>query len=233
MKKNRDKNVFVPNIVNELMSIDPLRGKEFIAIWTKGLGVGRDRTHFKDFDDYLDYRWVDVGSFLTASLVIFGMCLTIPPEEEKDFWRITRPIWVAEALTNDLQSWNKELVQTQDKTDMANSIWVLMKQYSIDIDDAKSRIRRRIRESVAEYLDSLRHLYTRNKLSPDTARLVEAMQYMHSSNLYWGNSAPRYHQDRSLTDFQIAREKNGWPYGSMDRVGDPNDSKDPERNEIV
>ncbi|KAF2970090.1 hypothetical protein GQX73_g3439 [Xylaria multiplex] len=127
------------NIVNEIMSIDPLRAKEFIAIWTKGFGVGQDRTHFIDFDDYLHYRVVGRGSFFMTSLTIFGMCLTIPPEEKEEFWRITRPAWAAAVLTNDLQSWDKEwrLFQTQDETDMANGIWVLMKQYSIEIDDAK------------------------------------------------------------------------------------------------
>ncbi|KAI1346128.1 fusicoccadiene synthase [Xylaria sp. FL0043] len=198
--------------VNEMMSIDSLQAKEMIAYWTKGvgLGLGRGRTQFFDFEDYLEYRIVDSGSLFVTGLITFGMCLTIPPEEKDECFSLTKPAWAAAALTNDIQSWDKEcrLMQTQDKVNMVNGIWVLMKQYSIDVEKAKSLVVQRIQQSVADYLTNLKSIHTRNDLSLDSRRYIEATQYAVSGNLHWGMSTPRYHSDQRLTDSQIARMQN-------------------------
>ncbi|KAI1298516.1 fusicoccadiene synthase [Xylaria venustula] len=194
--------------VAEALAIDFFRAKEMVAYWTKGLGVGRDRTQFSDFEDYLGYRIVDCGSFFVIALATFGMCLTIPSAEKEDCFRLTRPAWAAAALTNDLQSWDKECksIQTQDKVDMANGIWVLMKQHSIDVDEAKSLIVQKVLHCVVELVDIINNLHTNESLSLDSWRLIEATQYyMVSGNALWGMSSPRYHADRSLTDLQFAR----------------------------
>ncbi|KAI0977017.1 fusicoccadiene synthase [Xylaria arbuscula] len=197
--------------IAEAMAIDPLRAKEMVAYWTMGLGVGRDRTQFSDFEDYLEYRIVDCGSFFMIALATFGMCLAIPSREKEDCFRLTRPAWAAAALTNDLQSWDKEckLIQTQDKVDMANGIWVVMKQYSINVDEAKSLVVQKVRHYVVELVDIINNLHTRKNLSLDSRRLIEATQYMVSGNVLWGMSTPRYHADRSLTDLQIVRMLRG------------------------
>ncbi|KAI1271807.1 fusicoccadiene synthase [Xylaria sp. FL0933] len=219
--------------VNEMMSIDTLQAKEMIAYWTKGvgLGLGRGQTQFFDFEDYLEYRVVDCGSFFVTALITFGMCLTIPPEEKEECFSLTRPAWAAAALTNDIQSWDKEyrLMKMQDKVNLVNGIWVLMKQYSIDVEKAKSLVVQRIQQSVADYLTNLKSIHTRNNLSLDSRRYIEATQYAVSGNLHWGMSTPRYHSDRSLTDSQIARMENAQlghsAQPSTDQVGETHDTK--------
>lgn len=44
------------------MAIDPVRAAELMKFWKKDLDVSRDRTHFRDFDDYMEYRIVDCAS---------------------------------------------------------------------------------------------------------------------------------------------------------------------------
>ena len=144
------------------------------------------------------------------------MCLTIPKEEAQTCFELTRPVWAAAILINDVQSWDKEykLTQTQDKPDMTimtNGIWVLMQQHSIDIEEAKRIIRQKVKGFVADILINLEEIKTRQDLSLDSRRLIEAMQYMHSGNLMWGFSCTRYYYPtRTLNDFQLNRMKNGW-----------------------
>jgi hypothetical protein len=162
------------------------------------------------------WRWLgDGGSSFLIALATFGMALTIPPNEKEECFRLTRPVWAAAALTNDVQSWEKEckLVALQeDKADMTNGIFVLMKQDpSLDVEEAKRRVLQKAKDFVAEYVETVRTVHDRADLSPDSRVFIEAMQYMVSGNLMWGISTPRYHPDRSLTDMQISRMQHGWP----------------------
>ncbi|KAF1976245.1 hypothetical protein BU23DRAFT_565931 [Bimuria novae-zelandiae CBS 107.79] len=89
-------------VIEDMMVIDPHRTNEFIKYWKQDLRVPRDRTSFASFDDYLDFRAVDSASFLLTGLVTFGMGLAIPSEEKDECWRLTRPVWLASVLTNDV-----------------------------------------------------------------------------------------------------------------------------------
>jgi hypothetical protein len=151
-------------------------------------------------------------SFLIA-LSTFAMALTIPAEDKDEVFRLTRPVWAAAALTNDVQSWEKEekLFRENDSKDMTNGVWILMKQYSIGLDESKRRILEKAKAHVAEFVETLSSLHSRTDLSPDSRKFVEAMQYMVSGNLMWGITTPRYHSDQHLDEFMTARMKLGWP----------------------
>ncbi|PMB67683.1 Fusicoccadiene synthase [Beauveria bassiana] len=92
---------------------------------------------------------------------------------------------------------------------MTNGIWVLNQQHSIDMEEAKLRIRQKVKDFVAQYVMTLEKIKAGQDLSLDSRRLIEAMQYMISGNLIWGNLCPRYHFPTSkLSDFQLSRMKN-------------------------
>ncbi|EJP66250.1 fusicoccadiene synthase [Beauveria bassiana ARSEF 2860] len=209
------KGQILANFAKEIMSIDPVRTSDVMKYLKRDLRVPKNGIKFKDFDDFLEYRVVqDSGSDFLLALSIFGMQLTIPKEEEQTCFELTRPVWAASILTNDLQSWAKEykIAQMQDKSDMmimTNGIWVLMQQHSIDIEEAKLRIRQKVKDFVAQYVMTLEKIKVGQDLSLDSRRLIEAMQYMISGNLIWGNLCPRYHSPTSkLSDFQLSRMKN-------------------------
>ncbi|KAI1413293.1 geranylgeranyl pyrophosphate synthase [Hypoxylon sp. FL1857] len=198
-------------IIEEMMAIDPYRTKEFMKYWKSDLGVPRDRTHFKDFDDYLEFRVVDSASYFVTGLATFAMGLTIPPEEKGECLRLTRPVWLAAILTNDVQSWEKEVksFHTTDKTDMSNGVWILMKQYSIDVEEAKRRVLEIVKAFVAEFVDTVQNIRLREDLSCDSRCFIEAAQYQISGNLLWGSSCPRYHADQTLNELQLSRMRRG------------------------
>jgi hypothetical protein len=150
---------------------------------------------------------------LLTGLVTWGMGLTIPSEEKDECWRLTRPVWLAAVLTNDVQSWEKEveLVHTTNKVDMTNGVFILMKQDSIDVEEAKHRVLQRVRTFVAEFVNTVKNIHSRQDLSHDSRVFVESAQYMVSGNLVWGTSSPRYHANQALNELQAARMKHGWP----------------------
>lgn len=147
------------------------------------------------------------------------MGLTIPPEEKDECVRLTRAAWLAAFLTNDVQSWEKEWKKeyqnqldsncTGEAPHMVNGVWVLMKQDSIDVQEAIARVLQKVKFFVAEFVDIVRVIHNREDLSHDARCLVEVAQYMVSGNLIWGASTPRYRPDVTLSEPQAARMTNG------------------------
>ncbi|KAI0517898.1 fusicoccadiene synthase [Xylaria bambusicola] len=206
----------IQDVVEELIAIDPFRAKELVKdalnYWKRSLGSRQHRIHFANFEDYLEYRVTDCGSLFLYGLATFGMCLTIPAEEKDECFRLSRPVWAAAALTNDETILTEDIivVGSQDTNNMVNSVWVLMKQHSVDVDTAKGMILEKVRYFVAEYVDTVKNVHDMDKLSLDSKRFIETMQYMISGNLLWSVSTPRYHPDCTLTDLQISRMKHNW-----------------------
>ncbi|KAJ4352421.1 uncharacterized protein N0V89_007769 [Didymosphaeria variabile] len=184
------------NILEEMMAVDSLRAKQFLEYWRRGVSLPRDQTRFESLDDYLDFRLVDSGAF-----------------EIDECSRLTRPAWAAAFLTNDVQSWEKEceeyknqtkLNHTADTPHMVNGVWILMRQYSIGVQEAIDRVHQKVKVFVAEFVDTVSTLDGRKDLSEDSRSFVEAAQYMVSGNLIWGMSSPRYRSDRTLNGLQMA-----------------------------
>ncbi len=148
------------------------------------------------------------------SLSTFAMGLNVLEEDEELCLELTRPVWAAASVANDLQSWDKEylLAQKQPDSDMVNAVWVMMKQHSVDVETAKELCHQKVKEFVAEYVQTLEYNKIRDDI-PETVRIfVEAMQYMISGNLVWGNQCPRYYPEKKLTKLQLARmDELGYP----------------------
>ncbi|OAG09799.1 terpenoid synthase [Paraphaeosphaeria sporulosa] len=206
------------SIMEEMSSLDAFRTKELLQYWKTGVSLPRDRTHFDTFEEYLDFRLVDSGALtsLLTGLMTFGMALTIPPEEKEECMALTRRAWHAAFLTNDVQSWEKECAEYEKQValsegvetpHMVNSVWVLMQQESLNVEEAIERVLEKVKGFVAEYAEIVTGIQGRMDLSEDSQCFVEAAQYMVSGNLVWGMESPRYHADRGLDRVQKANRE--------------------------
>lgn len=158
---------------------------------------------------------------LLTGLMTFGMGLSIPTEEQDECMRLTRCVWLAAFLTNDVQSWEKEcgeykkqvaISDAAEAPHMVNGVWVVMQQEHVDVQEAIRRVLQKVKGFVAEVVDIVEHVRCREDLSEDSRCFVEAAQYMVSGNLVWGIGSPRYHPDRTLNALQVARMTSSWPH---------------------
>ena len=125
--------------------------------------------------------------------------------------RIMRPAWIVAGLTNDLYSWEKEYQASLEhgQTHVVNAIWVLMREHSFTIDQAKDLCKQKIKENVAEYLRTVEETQKNESLSLDLRRYVECMQYSLSGNVVWSRLCPRYHSAASYNESQLLRMRHG------------------------
>lgn len=132
------------------------------------------------------------------------MAITIPVEEMEQCKQLMRPAWIVSGLQNDLLSWEKELESAKRRglKNVVNAIWVLMKERSISVDEAKTVCRSIIRENVSKHLKILEENRTNEDLSTELRRYMEAMQYSLSGNAVWGLICPRYHPSAQFSTCQ-------------------------------
>jgi hypothetical protein len=118
---------------------------------------------------------------------------------------------IAASLTNDLYSYNKELQSAQKAglTGVTNSLWYLMIEHRITLDEAKSRCRDRIQKEVATYVQTVEMVKQRSDLSSDTKRYLELMQYSVSGNVVWSIQCPRYNDGARYNERQQFRMTYG------------------------
>lgn len=139
------------------------------------------------------------------------MAITIPEEEMDLCRRVMRPAWIVAGLTNDLFSWQKEYEASIEngQSHVVNAIWVLMREHSITIDEAKDLCRRKIKEHIADYVQVVEENRNNMDLSLDLRKYIDCMQYSLSGNVVWSRLCPRYHPTASYNELQLARMKYG------------------------
>ena len=144
-------------------------------------------------------------------MVTFGMGITIPLEETETCKQLMRPAWIVAGLQNDLFSWNKEYESATQlgHKNIMNAIWVLMKEHSIDVEEAKIICRKIIKDNVSKYLDIVKSNKNNTSLSLDLRLYMEAMQYSLSGNAVWSLICPRYHPAAKFNSFQMSLMDNG------------------------
>lgn len=139
------------------------------------------------------------------------MAITIP-EEEMDLCReLMRYALMAAGLTNDLFSWQKEYEASRrnGQPDVVNAIWVLMREHSISVDQAKDLCRSKIKDCIAKFRVVVEDTKKRTDISLDLRRYVEMGQYSLSGNVVWSLLCPRYHAGANYNQLQLSRMKHG------------------------
>lgn len=139
------------------------------------------------------------------------MAITIPEEEMDLCRRLMRPAWIVAGLTNDLFSWQKEYEASirNGQSHVVNAIWVLTREHSITVDEAKYLCRQKIKEHIADYVRVVKENRDNMDLSLDLRKYIDCMQYSLSGNVVWSRLCPRYHPTASYNELQLARMNYG------------------------
>lgn len=112
---------------------------------------------------------------------------------------ISRPLYTAAALVNDLCSFDREVLFDLDSSgQLANTVWYLMRSRGITVSEAKERL---VKEKIApleqEFLEKRRVFLARNDRVPhDLRRFLELIEIGHSGNWFWSATCPRYNDWR-------------------------------------
>jgi fusicocca-2,10(14)-diene synthase/ophiobolin F synthase len=151
-------------------------------------------------------------------LVIFGMGLSIPEDQQQTCLELSQPSWLQNALANDWLSWDREYeTATDNKQDfIKNAIWVLMNKHSITCDEAKAVCRDKAKQYAEEYAQIVRAAQARDDLCRDAKVYLDAQQFVTSGNIVWGLQSPRYNADIGLSPKQLEMAKAIW---SDDTIG--------------
>lgn len=130
------------------------------------------------------------------------------------------PALITASLTNDLYSFEKE----KNDANCQNAVLIVMKEHNCSEEEARERLKKRIRVEVAKYVQTVKDTKTRSDLSDEVKRYVDVMQYTLSGNCVWSRQCPRYHMDSQWNELQMLRAQHGvakyparWP---------PNDGTD-------
>ncbi|KAH7110291.1 isoprenoid synthase domain-containing protein [Dendryphion nanum] len=195
-------------ILSNMLDIDRPRAMFAMKAWAKFIESSSGREHHTSFctmEEYMPYRCKDVGHMFWHALIIFGCAFSIPEHEDVILAELVMPAVKAASLTNDLFSYDKEFLaaMVSNKPDVVNSVWVLMKEHRIPLDEAKDRCRNLIRKEVEVYRNTLRGLDNRTNISTEGKRYLELMQYSVSGNVVWSRSCARYHQHNGSGSMDI------------------------------
>lgn len=125
------------------------------------------------------------------------MALTISDAEAKMSLDVTRPAYETLALANDFFSWQKEyddFLQNAGSEDMANAVWIIMKEHAVGIDEAKRLCKDKVASSCREYLEKKKSFEMQfgDTVSPDLMRYLSALELSISGNVVWSQYSPRY-----------------------------------------
>ncbi|PLB50378.1 geranylgeranyl pyrophosphate synthase [Aspergillus steynii IBT 23096] len=183
----------------DLLLIDKPCGEAIINEWkrmvktTAGLDKAR---HFKNLDDYIEYRIVDTGAPFTDCLMRFGTGILLFPEEQEHVYPIVRPCYAALGLANDFYSFDVEYDElcNTEATSMTNCIWLYMQWENLPIAKAKERVREITSRYEAEFLERSQHFCENSPCSNERTRYyLHALAHMVTGNISWSQHCPRYH----------------------------------------
>ncbi|KAK3393827.1 isoprenoid synthase domain-containing protein [Podospora didyma] len=208
------------NMIRHALEIDREAALWTIKLWAGYVeqGAGRqNHASFDTFEDYIEYRYHDIGTMLMTFEIGFGMGLVVPTSEHTTLLSLGRPAWIAVALTNDLFSWDKECryaaahKNISDFTTIFHCLPILMRQHDTNLEGAKELLKEAIRAYVAEYIVTVEANKDNMELSDGLRLYLEALMYAVSGNLAFHTDCPRYYVDRKHSERQLNWMENGTP----------------------
>jgi hypothetical protein len=93
-------------------------------------------------------------------IIIFGLALTIFDGEMALVREVARHAYTTLIFSNDYFSWQKEYndYRRDPSGSMANAIWIIMNQYSVDVDEAESMCIEKIKASCQTFCEKKKQL---------------------------------------------------------------------------
>ncbi|KAM0358657.1 hypothetical protein ACHAP4_004633 [Fusarium culmorum] len=136
----------------------------------------------KSIEDYLEFRMIDTGAPFVEALMLFGMGMTLSPQEDADLGHVIRPCFAALALTNDYFSFDREMEEIDTST-LINSVAIVMRIQNLDIPTAKAIINETIQKYEQEFLRRIdQYKQHKGPISNKIEQYMEAMTYQISGN---------------------------------------------------
>ncbi|KAF9768247.1 hypothetical protein IL306_014475 [Fusarium sp. DS 682] len=181
-------------IMNQLMQKDEACANRIAKVWKEMIATTmRDKSvSFESIEEYLEFRMVDTGAPFVEAIMLFGMGMTLTPQEDAQLAGIIRPCFAALALTNDYFSFDREIADAGD-TWPINSVCIVMRTQGLDIPSAKEIVKQTIRKYEGEFIRLVQEFQRQRMSLPEKLqRYIEAMSYQVSGNLVWSLNCPRY-----------------------------------------
>ncbi|RDW88454.1 fusicoccadiene synthase [Coleophoma cylindrospora] len=230
-------------LVLELLAIDRPRALVLLKSW-EGLVKGESGTQhqgFRTLEEYLPHRVINLGQTFWFGIITYAMALTISDEEANMSLNVTRPAYETLALANDFFSWQKEyddFLRNPTSKDMANAVWIIMKEHMVGIDEAKLICKDKIASSCRQYLEGKKIFETQfgNTVSLDLLKYLSALELSISGNVVWSQYSPRYNFQvaaKDTTSLGDALSDNDSSLSCLieDMVGEYSDISSPPRSE--
>ncbi|KAF7931846.1 uncharacterized protein EAE98_004582 [Botrytis deweyae] len=155
----------------------------------------RDLKSYKTLDEYLVWRFFDVGGWVLREMLIYTADVNLNDDERSSLNPVILPLLKAMVLTNDYYSWEKEYDlynRTNGSVAMVNAVWLL--KHLRDVEDSKARelLRDRILEYEMQYC-RLRDEYIRTESpSSDMKRFLGLIELAAAGNRFWHATSKRY-----------------------------------------
>lgn len=144
--------------------------------------------------------------------MLFGLGMVLTSEENERLSPITKPCFAALGLANDYFSFDVELQQAkspEERDSMTNAVWLFMKWYDIDVQEAKRRVKQRTMAYERDFLHKWQGFL--QSQPPPSSKLQEyllALSYQVPGNVIWSQTCLRYHPqtERDSDDIMAAKD---------------------------
>ncbi|CAF3475644.1 unnamed protein product [Fusarium graminearum] len=183
--------------ISRLLQTDEVCAKKIAKTWKDAINTTtKDKNvDFQSIEDYLEFRMIDTGAPFVEALMLFGLGMSLSPQEDDALGHVIRPCFAALALTNDYFSFDREMEEVDTST-LINSVAIVMRIQNMDIPTAKTIINETIQKYEREFLRRIDE-YKQHKgpISNKIEQYMEAMTYQISGNLVWSLNCPRYNPE--------------------------------------
>lgn len=128
--------------------------------------------------------------------MLWGMGLTLTPEEDEMLQEIRRPCYAALGLTNDYYSFDVEYdgyLKSNGVGSLTNAVWLYMQWEKCDVARAKELTRLEVNRLERDFL-RLKRDFEQGPLGKNEKLVyyVRALAYQIPGNLLWSLKCPRY-----------------------------------------
>lgn len=132
--------------------------------------------------------------------MLFGLGMTLTPEEDALLAHITQPCYASFALANDYFSFDREWRDAQSQPGGApkpiNAVWLYMRWRGVGAAVAKRLVAAAANRYEARFLELCERFRAEHKPVPPKLDLyLRGLAYQVSGNVVWSLNCPRYHPE--------------------------------------
>ncbi|KAH6843366.1 isoprenoid synthase domain-containing protein [Chaetomium sp. MPI-CAGE-AT-0009] len=188
-------------IVSMLSETDKIGAARIMDVWKTMLSrTLRDKTKdFANLEEYIEFRSIDTGGAFGEALMLFGLGLTLTPEEDALLANITQPCYACFALANDYFSFDREWAEAQTHPGASkpiNAVWLYMQWHGVGVALAKRLVAKASNRYEARFLELCERFRDEHKpISPKLDLYLRGLTYQVSGNVVWSLNCPRYYPE--------------------------------------